>query len=140
MEKFSIVLKQNDLMALKRFANENESTNEAVQRLVSELLENIFLADNFKYSIKTNRLYKQEQEIMMTKKERLLFQYLIQRSIISNDCYTDIELIRNDVWKDKDATIYTIRNKIMSIRDKTSKELIRNKSGHGYRINLMTIF
>ena len=45
------------------------------------------------------------------------------------------EQIESVVWKGKVFSIYSLRNLIMSIRDKTSENFIKNYSNKGYILN-----
>ena len=48
---------------------------------------------------------------------------------------TDYETIRNVVWKGKNMSIYTMRNIVNKVRQKTYYEIIRNHSNKGYIID-----
>ena len=41
---------------------------------------------------------------------------------------------KNNVWKDKKMTLFTLRNIIRNIREKTYHDLIKNVSNHGYKM------
>lgn len=47
----------------------------------------------------------------------------------------DYDLIKDVVWKGKDMSIYTMRNIVNKIRQKTYYEIIRNHSNKGYTID-----
>ncbi|MGB5793075.1 response regulator transcription factor [Poseidonibacter sp.] len=47
----------------------------------------------------------------------------------------DYTMIKNVVWKGKDMSIYTMRNIVNKIRQKTYYEIIRNHSNKGYTID-----
>lgn len=47
----------------------------------------------------------------------------------------DYDLIKEVVWKGKDMSIYTMRNIVNKIRQKTYYEIIRNHSNKGYTID-----
>lgn len=70
-------------------------------------------------------------EIDLTKKEKLFIKLLIEskKEIVT---YDDIQ---KKVWNSKKASLFTIRNFVKNIRDKTYYDLILNKSGIGYSIN-----
>ena len=61
-------------------------------------------------------------------------------SIKNRNAYIDLLLIKKEVWKHDKTTIFSIRNKIMAIRDTTCKELIVSKNKQGYRINIDSIY
>ncbi len=48
---------------------------------------------------------------------------------------TDYDTIKDVVWKGKDMSIYTMRNIVNKIRQKTYYEIIRNHSNKGYTID-----
>ncbi len=48
---------------------------------------------------------------------------------------TDYDTIKNIVWKGKNMSIYTMRNIVNKIRQKTYYEIIRNHSNKGYIID-----
>ncbi len=48
---------------------------------------------------------------------------------------TDYDTIKNVVWKGKNMSIYTMRNIVNKIRQKTYYEIIRNHSNKGYIID-----
>lgn len=88
------------------------------------------LDNNFNYCLGTQTLYKNDEEILLTKLEKKLLHLLI----IKDGEIVNIDIIKNTVWKGKDMSIYTLRNMIMKIRDKTYPEIIKNKSNCGYSI------
>lgn len=50
---------------------------------------------------------------------------------------TDYTTIKEVVWKGKEMSIYTMRNIVNKIRQKTYYEIIKNHSGKGYTIDLL---
>lgn len=48
---------------------------------------------------------------------------------------TDYDMIKNVVWKGKNMSIYTMRNIVNKIRQKTYYEIIKNHSNKGYIID-----
>ena len=55
--------------------------------------------------------------------------------IIKKGDIIDYDIIRNVVWKCKNMSIYTMRNIVNKIRQKTYYEIIRNHSNKGYVID-----
>jgi len=49
--------------------------------------------------------------------------------------FVDYDTIKHVVWKGKDMSIYTMRNIVNKIRQKTYYEIIRNHSNKGYTID-----
>jgi DNA-binding response OmpR family regulator len=50
---------------------------------------------------------------------------------------TDYDSIKEVVWKGKDMSIYTMRNIVNKIRQKTYYEIIKNHSNKGYTIDIL---
>ncbi len=50
---------------------------------------------------------------------------------------TDYDIIKEVVWKGKDMSIYTMRNIVNKIRQKTYYEIIKNHSNKGYTIDIL---
>jgi len=55
--------------------------------------------------------------------------------IVKKGDIIDYDIIRNVVWKGKNMSIYTMRNIVNKIRQKTYYEIIRNHSNKGYVID-----
>ncbi|MAD42435.1 MAG: DNA-binding response regulator [Arcobacter sp.] len=71
------------------------------------------------------------QLVDFTRLEKAFLKLLIsKRSEI-----TDYDTIKEVVWKGKDMSIYTMRNIVNKIRQKTYYEIIRNHSNKGYTID-----
>lgn len=89
-------------------------------------LENDFIFDTY-----NKTLFRNNELISLTKKEGLFLNYLI-----SNKCkavnYYDINI---NIW-DGNMTQDALRSLIKELRKKTYKELIKNVSGIGYRIDI----
>lgn len=71
--------------------------------------------------------------IDFTRLEKGFLKLLIER----RDELTDYDMIKDLVWKGKDMSIYTMRNIVNKIRQKTYYEVIRNHSGRGYTIDIL---
>ena len=50
----------------------------------------------------------------------------------SQGTIVDVETIKKSAWKDKNTSIFTLRNMIKQIRDKTYYGLIKSHSSRGY--------
>jgi two-component system, OmpR family, response regulator len=71
--------------------------------------------------------------IDFTRLEKSFLKLLITKR---NDV-TDYDTIKEVVWKGKDMSIYTIRNIVNKIRQKTYYEIIKNHSNKGYTIDIL---
>ena len=64
--------------------------------------------------------------------EMKLFKYLL----CNVNTLMTIEDININVWENKKMSVFALRNKINSIREKTYYKLIKNISNHGYMMVL----
>lgn len=71
--------------------------------------------------------------IDFTKLEKSLLKLLIAR----RGEITDYDMIKDVVWKGKNMSVYTMRNIVNKIRQKTYYEIIRNHSSRGYTIDIV---
>ncbi|MDZ7819725.1 MAG: response regulator [Aliarcobacter sp.] len=71
--------------------------------------------------------------IDFTRLEKSFLKLLITKR---NDI-TDYDTIKDVVWKGKDMSIYTMRNIVNKIRQKTYYEIIKNHSNKGYTIDIL---
>ncbi|RBQ30705.1 response regulator transcription factor [Aliarcobacter vitoriensis] len=71
--------------------------------------------------------------IDFTRLEKSFLKLLIDRK----DEVTDYYMIKEVVWKGKEMSIYTMRNIVNKIRQKTYYEIIKNHSGRGYTIDIV---
>jgi len=70
--------------------------------------------------------------IDFTRLEKSFLKLLIERK----DEITNYETIKDIVWKGKNMSIYTMRNIVNKIRQKTNYEIIKNHSSRGYTISI----
>ena len=71
--------------------------------------------------------------IDFTRLEKSFLKLLITKR---NDI-TDYDIIKDVVWKGKDMSIYTMRNIVNKIRQKTYYEISKNHSNKGYTIDIL---
>ncbi|MDY0052658.1 MAG: response regulator [Aliarcobacter sp.] len=71
--------------------------------------------------------------IDFTRLERSFLKLLI----VKRNDITDYDTIKDVVWKGKDMSIYTMRNIVNKIRQKTYYEIIKNHSNKGYTIDIL---
>lgn len=109
---------------------------EAFELAISELKkfevilnEEIVLREFYSYSFSTKILKFKNQEINLTQKEQLLFEYLVKNR--NKICLYDELLVYTDI-----STLDGLKNLIKRLRNKFEDVLILNISGIGYKINL----
>lgn len=97
---------------------------------------NIQLEEGFIWVVATSKLLKENNgsisTIDLTKIETKFLKLLIENknSIVTYD------VVKDNIWKTKDMSIFTMRNFVNKIRNKTYKSIIKNKSGYGYIIEI----
>jgi DNA-binding response OmpR family regulator len=91
----------------------------------------IKLTEDFSFDIKNDTLYKQNNTVELSQKENELVAFLIQNRGI----YLSIEKLHENIWDNRDISYADIRMCIKRIRDKTSKDFIKNKRFVGYKID-----
>ena len=87
--------------------------------------------DGFHFDKSREMLFLGKKIIKLTKTEKKLVKLLSENP----NNLVSYEQIENVVWKGKVFSIYSLRNLIMSIRDKTSENFIKNYSNKGYILN-----
>ena len=88
--------------------------------------------NGYSYNFLYDKFYCEKEEIILTKIEKRLLRFLLNN--VNN--IVSIEEIQTNVWQNKNMSLFTLRNKINSIRNKTYYELIKNHSSLGYSINI----
>jgi len=92
--------------------------------------------DVYKYDIKNHILYKNMQEIEVTKKE-ILFLELFSKYLHRVVTYSEIE---EYVWEGEETTFVNIRSMIKRLRKKIPYESISIVKGVGYSLSKETTF
>jgi len=97
----------------------------------SKRVDKICLGNGLYYDDYRERFYDEKGAINFTRFEFELLKLLLDNhtSIIS------YEEIKEKVWKEKKMSIFTMRNVVNKIRNKTYYEVIRNNSSSGYQID-----
>jgi len=100
-----------------------------IKKLDIKTINKINLIDNFYYDVSNNSLYNKDKYIKLTTRERNFLNLLISQPnyLISLDKL-------NILWNDEQITNETVRTFIKRFRQKTSKNLIENIKGQGYRL------
>lgn len=108
-----------------------EQINEIIDNNITLKVSNVYELDHdFNYCLGTRSLYKNNEIIPLTKLENKLVNLLVS----NNKEFISIDTIKKEVWEGKEMSIFTMRNIIKKIRDKTYFGIIKNKSNYGYSI------
>ena len=91
----------------------------------------MILNNNFIYDSYNKTLFKNDQIISLTKKELLLLHFLLKNSTKA----LNYDEINKEIWNNE-MSPDALRSLVKEIRKKTYKELIKNVSGIGYRVDL----
>ena len=114
---------------------ENKLTiSEYTQQLIKKDLDSIIkIGEGFYYNSYKGKLFDSNgKEIKLTNIQINIFLLLLERN---GEIVTTEEMIQK-IWKRRKASIFTFRNMIKGIRDKTYYELIKSHSNLGYSINI----
>ena len=97
----------------------------------SKRVDKICLDNGIYYDAYRERFYDNFGEISFTKFEFQVLKLLLDR----NDQIVTYDDIKENVWKEKKMSIFTMRNVINKIRNKTYYNIIKNNSSQGYQID-----
>lgn len=97
----------------------------------SKRVDKICLDNDIYYDAYRERFYDNFGEIAFTKFEFQVLKLLLDNS----DRIIDYTEIKEKVWKEKKMSIFTMRNVINKIRNKTYYNIIKNSSSQGYQID-----
>lgn len=124
-------LNKEDLESIKTKARNKEiKPEEYLRQLIKSDTNVMYLARGFAYNLTQRKLYDPKHDVIeLTRIESKLMHFLC----INSDSIVSNKEIAQYVWQ-KEASIFTIRNFIKKIRDKTHRSLIKNMSNHGYSI------
>jgi DNA-binding response OmpR family regulator len=89
------------------------------------------LNNHFIYDSYNKTLFKKEEIISLTKRETSFLHFLIK----NDNRALSYEEINKEIWNNK-MSQDALRSLVKEIRKKTYKELIKNVSGIGYRVDL----
>ena len=140
-----MILLEDDIsedLSMYKFSNVYSIFNKNVDEKI--LLDNIelslnFLSTNkkvqfekgFYFDINKEILFQDKKIIKLTRTERRLVS-LLASNVNNLVTYEDIASV---VWKGKEFSIYSLRNVVKHIREKTDELFIKNSSNRGYVIN-----
>ena len=87
--------------------------------------------NGFYFDMNRELLFQGKKTIKLTKTEKKLINLLA----LNPNVLVTYEHISSVVWKGKEFSIYSLRNVIKHIREKTDESFIKNSSNRGYVIN-----
>jgi len=93
----------------------------------------VALHEGFSFNLTTNNLYKDARYVSLSKNESKFIQLLVeysQEERVVNDAIT-----KSLLWNEEEVSDERLRTFIRRLRVKTSKELVLNIKGQGYKIN-----
>ncbi len=93
--------------------------------------ERIELQEGYSYQIKTQQIFFNNEVVLLTPKEKKVFDYLINQI----DEFVPTKVLWEEVWEYKVVTEADIRMCIKKIRNKTSNNIIISHKGLGYKID-----
>ena len=102
-----------------------------IENIDSKKSNIIKLGNDFIYDSYNKTLFKNEQIVPLTNKENS-FLYFLLRNYTKDINYDEIN---KEIWKNK-MSPDALRSLVKEIRKKTYKDLIKNVSGIGYRVEL----
>lgn len=100
----------------------------ATKDITSQIIE---LKNDFFYDLKTRELCCKNEQISLTKSEKLLFDLLVRNKSKT----IQYSVIEDYVYKDKSMSKYALRMCIKKIRLKTYSDIIKNIFDLGYKID-----
>ena len=96
-----------------------------------ENLHIIALGNNFSYNKAKRQLLNEGEVISLTKREVDFIQLLLEQ----HEYLADNQLIKKSLWKEENISNERLRTFIRRLRNKTSKEFIKNNSSLGYSLS-----
>lgn len=111
-----------------------DALNSCVELLQNKNDEVLYLNNEIKFNYTKQTIIKSDAEISLNKKERLLLNLLIE----NKNKVLSYESIEYHVWEDP-VSMDALKSLIKDLRKKTSKELIRNVSKIGYKLEINNV-
>lgn len=106
------------------------SIEDTLKEILSQQINSrIDLGKGFYYDKVLKKVFdKKNVDTGLTKTQMNIFHTILR----SQDTIVDVDTIKKNAWKDKSTSIFTLRNMIKQIRDKTYYGLIKSHSSRGY--------
>ncbi len=100
----------------------------------NELIE---LENNFLFNQTTKSLYKDGRYVALSKRERDFLHLLLKYHKKQKDCkeIVNTQLIKQELWENEHISDERLRTFVKRLRIKTSKTMIKNIRGQGYKIS-----
>jgi len=121
---------------IKPFSDEIliEALNKCMEIIERRIYSNFKLSDGIFFNFQTQSIIKHNESFVLNKKESLLINLLIQNQgrVIT---YEEIEY---HIWNNE-CTTAALKSLIRDLRKKTFKDIIKNYSGIGYKLELKNI-
>jgi two-component system, OmpR family, response regulator VanR len=111
-----------------------EALNKCMEIIERRIYSNFKLSDGIFFNFQTQSIIKHNESFVLNKKESLLINLLIQNQgrVIT---YEEIEY---HIWNNE-CTTAALKSLIRDLRKKTFKNIIKNYSGIGYKLELKNI-
>ena len=124
--------KEQQIKLNKRLKENNQSLDEYLTSLVLKDIEGkYYLGEGFYYDLYADKLFNvKNEDIALTHTQRNVIAYLVSNY---NERISAKELYEI-CWNKGNFSIFTVRNFIKRIRDKTHYDIINNTSNIGYSI------
>ncbi len=126
------VTKDMESFLLEKVENTQSTIESMIENIIKEQVNSkVYFEDGFYFDKQRNRLFTPDKkEIEFTKLQSGLFNLLLERKnkIIDFDTISDV------VWKNRNMSIFTMRNIVKRIRDLTYYGIIINHSNKGYQL------
>ncbi|RXK06464.1 winged helix-turn-helix domain-containing protein [Halarcobacter bivalviorum] len=119
----------------KKLKKNKQTLTEYLISLVLKDIEGRYdLGKGFYYDLESNRLFDKKHEVVLLSKiENSILKYLIL--VQDENKKVSAEELYDKCWdRRKEFSIFTVRNFIKRIRDKTHYDIINNTSNIGYSI------
>lgn len=108
----------------------NLSVEDTLKEILSQQIDSrIDLGKGFYYDKVVKKIFDRKNvDTGLTKTQMSIFHILLK----NRNNIVEVEAIKKTAWKDKNTSIFTLRNMIKQIRDKTYYGLIKSHSSRGY--------
>jgi len=101
-----------------------------IKKLLFKDTNYIKVNDDYKFDLKTLKLFYKDEEVELTPNERYFLELLFQNI----GQVVDSETIKDYIWEDKVVCDNTLRTQVKKLRSKLKQNFIKNVRGTGYKI------